>query len=108
MTKILCTLILLFYCQAAISSSFDLSVLSEAHETFPALTEEAQEIASGSEIEFSAGLQKDLHRIKIILYADFTSFWETFEPVEGIPIEPREIIPNLSIAKIIYPFHSFP
>lgn len=107
MTKILCTLVLLFLGQSAFSSQLNPSDLSESNETVLAL-EEAEEIGVGSEIEFAAGLQKDLLKTKIILKADFSSFCGSFRPTEKISVKFREIIPNLSTSRIIYPFHFFP
>ena len=107
MTKILCSLVLLFLGQSAFSSPLDLSDLSEGNGTFMSL-ENAEELAAGSEVEFAAGLHKELHKTKITLRADFRSFCVSFRPAERSSIEFRELIPNLSIAKIIYPFHSFP
>lgn len=108
MTKILCTLVLLFLGHSAFSSQFDLSDFSKGHETVLSSTAEAEEMAAGSEVEFSAGLQKDLHKIKIVLKADFNFFCGALWPAENISGEFREFIPNRYTAKIIYPFHSFP
>ena len=107
MKKILCTLILLIVGQSAFSSRYDLSGLSEGQEIL-LLSEEAEEIVAGSEVEFSAGLQKCLFRTKIILNTDFNSFYGTLLIVPCSLIKFPEIVPNLSTAKIIYPFHSFP
>ena len=107
MIKILCTFVLLFLGQSVFSSPLDLSALSEGNETF-LLLENAEEIAAGSEVEFAAGLQKELYKTKIILKVDFSSFCGSFRLADRFTVKFRENILNLNTAKIIYPFHSFP
>ncbi|MCY2688446.1 hypothetical protein [Salinimicrobium sp. TH3] len=107
MIKILCTFFLLFLGQSVFPSPLDFSALSEDNETL-LLLENPEEITAGSEVEFAPGLLKELHKTKIILKADFSSFCGSFRPADRITVKFRENILNLNTAKIIYPFHSFP
>lgn len=108
MTKILCTLILLISGQSVFSSAIFFSGFSEASEHVLLTKEQPEKIEESPEIDYPAGLQKDLHRMKIFVKAGFGFFCRAFLSTEKIPGEIWEISPNLSTAKIIYPFHSFP
>lgn len=108
MIKILCTLFLLFVEQSAFSSSLDLLGLPRDHEVQLSPLEEAEEIIVGFEVEYSAGLHRDLHKTKITLKADFSSFCRIFQSREKTTEKITDIIPNFGSSKIIYPFHSFP
>lgn len=108
MVKTLCALVLLLIGQSTFSTPIDLSDFSGASESVLSSTEEPEKIGEGSEIKFTAGFLKDLHRIKVVPEVDFSFYCESFPPTQDISKETWELIPNLTTAKILYPFHSFP
>lgn len=107
MRKILCIFVFLLIGQSALSFAYHPSNdFGDFSRELPK-TEDTTEITAASNADFSAGIQKNLFKTKIISRSGFSfnscPSWPTNNYSEGT----QDFSPSLTISKIIFPFHSF-
>lgn len=107
MTKIVCAFFLLLAGISAYPHHLDNAVLFGKSIPVTAPAEEIKEMSALNHNESSAYFKRFVSKIKIISGSDFQLSIVEAWPVVDFSGDFATVVPNLSISKIIYPFHSF-